>query len=145
MTAQSYSTKFVVDGTPEQAFVTITSVRDWWPDIEGNAEKIGDTFKHSFEDMHRCELVVKEMIPGQKIVWTVVDNYFGFTKDKTEWKGTDIVFEIARKGKKTEVKFTHVGLTPKYECYDLCSDAWSELLNDTLRDLIAAGSTSAHR
>lgn len=66
MTAQSYSTKFVVDRTPEQAFVAITRVRDWWPEIEGSAVKIGDTFKHRFEDMHRCELVVKDMIPGKK-------------------------------------------------------------------------------
>lgn len=54
--------------------------------------------------MHRCELVVKDMIPGKKIDWTVIDNYFGFTKDKTEWKGSEIVFEIARQGDKTEVK-----------------------------------------
>lgn len=145
MTAQSYSTTFVADCTPEQAFAVITRVRDWWPEIEGSAGTIGDTFKHCYQDMHRCELVVKDMIPSTRIVWTVVDNYFGFTKDQTEWRGTDIVFEIARKGDKTEVKFTHVGLIQEYECYDVCSNAWSGILNGTLRDLIADGSTPARR
>lgn len=144
MTAQDYSTKFVVDCTPEQAYAVITRVRNWWPEIEGSAGKSGDTFKHRFQDMHRCELVVKDMVPGNKIVWTVVDNYFGFTKDQTEWKGTDIVFEIARKGDETEIKFTHVGLIPEYECYDVCSNAWSGILNGTLRGLIADGNTPAH-
>lgn len=60
--------------------------------------------------------------PRQELVWTVVDNYFGFTKDKAEWKGTGVVFEIARKGDRTEVKFTHVGLIPESECYEVCSD-----------------------
>jgi hypothetical protein len=139
MTAQSYSTKFTVARTPEQAFAVINNVGGWWPEIEGSAGKIGDTFKHRFEDMHRCELVVKDMVPGKRIVWTVVDNYLGFIKDKTEWKGTDIVFEIARRGDKTEVKFTHVGLVREYECYDVCTDAWSGLINGTLRGLIASG------
>ena len=35
-----------------------------------------------------------------------------FVKDKSEWKDTDILFDIAKKGDKTEVRFTHVGLSP---------------------------------
>jgi hypothetical protein len=34
----------------------------------------------------------------------------------SEWKNTEIVFEIAKKGGKTEVRFTHVGLKLAYEC-----------------------------
>ena len=62
-----------------------------------------------------------------------------FVKDKTEWNGTDIVFEIARKGDKTEVRFTHVGLVPTFECYDGCSGAWGFYINDSLRNLITTG------
>ena len=32
-----------------------------------------------------------------------------FTEDDTEWKDTDIVFDIARVGGRTELRFTHVG------------------------------------
>ena len=59
--------------------------------------------------------------------------------DKSEWKGTDVVFEIAKKGDKTEVHFTHVGLVPAYECYGVCSDAWGSYITGSLRDLIATG------
>ena len=62
-----------------------------------------------------------------------------FTQDKTEWKGTDVVFEIARKGNKTELRFTHAGLVPAFECYGGCSGAWGALVNGNLRKLIETG------
>ena len=38
-----------------------------------------------------------------------------------------------------EVRFTHVGLVPQYECYDVCSNAWSGYLGGSLRNLINTG------
>ena len=69
----------------------------------------------------------------------VMDSYLSFIKDKTEWNGTDIVFDIKKKGKKTELRFTHVGLAPKIECYDACTDAWGFYIKSSLRNLIAKG------
>jgi hypothetical protein len=60
-------------------------------------------------------------------------------QDKTEWKGTDIVFEIGKSGDKTELRFTHVGLVPDFECYGECSDPWRFYINGSLRSLIAKG------
>jgi hypothetical protein len=78
-------------------------------------------------------------MPGKRVVWHVLHNDFNFIEDKSEWNGTDIVFEIARKGDKTEVRFTHLGLVPAYECYDVCSNAWSGYITGSLRNLIATG------
>src|SRR5262249_39921984 len=50
--------------------------------------------------------------------------FANFVKNRTEWNGTDIVFEIDRKNGKTELRFTHVGLVPAFECYGDCSGAW---------------------
>lgn len=138
MTTRSYTTTLKVEQTPGEVFDAINDVRGWWPEIEGLANRVGGIFEHHFEDMHRCELEVKDLIPGKKIVWTVLENQFSFTKDKNEWKGTDIVFEIARKGTKTELKFTHVGLVPEYECYGVCSNAWDSLINENLFGLITS-------
>ena len=62
-----------------------------------------------------------------------------FVEDKTEWVGTTITFDISFKGDQTEVVFTHVGLQPAVECYDTCSDAWSSLIQGSLRHLIETG------
>jgi len=89
--------------------------------------------------MHRSEQKITEFIPGKKVVWHVSDGYLGFVKDKSEWKGTDIVFEITKKDDKTELRFTHVGLVPAFECYGDCSGAWGFYINDSLRSLITTG------
>ncbi len=80
-----------------------------------------------------------EVIPHKKVVWLVVDNYFNFTEDKSEWKGTKIIFEISKKGEKSEIRFTHLGLVPEYECFDVCSNAWGSYINGSLRSLITTG------
>jgi len=70
------------------------------------------------------------------VVWLITDSKLNFIKDKNEWTGTKISFEIARKGDKTEIRFTHFGLVPDIECYDDCSNAWSSYINNSLRKFI---------
>ena len=72
-------------------------------------------------------------------MWRVLDNYFDFTEDKTEWIGTDLVFELSPKNGQTEIRFTHRGLVPAYECFDICSNAWGTYINSSLRKLITTG------
>jgi hypothetical protein len=140
MNGQNFSTSFTVDQTPEEAFAAINNVRGWWSEeIEGGTAKLGDEFTYHYKDVHSCKMKLSEVTPGKKVVWHVLDNRFNFTKDKTEWKGTNIIFEISKKGNKTEVRFTHQGLVPEYECFDLCSNAWGSYLNGSLKSLIVTG------
>jgi hypothetical protein len=78
-------------------------------------------------------------IPDKKVVWLVMHNYFSFTKDKSEWKGTKISFEISKQDNKTKMRFTHLGLVPEYECFDVCSKAWSHYIQRSLWSLITIG------
>lgn len=143
MNVQSYTTSFTVDQSPQEAFNAIINPRDWWSEeIEGQTDILNAEFNHHFMDVHKCKLQVAELVPGKKVVWHVLDNYFKFTKDPTEWKGTDIVFDIQKKGDKTEVDFTHVGLVPEYECFDICSNAWGTYINGSLKSLIETGKGS---
>lgn len=140
MTDRNYTTTIIVDQSPAKVFDAINNVRGWWSEeIEGRTDKAGETFKYHFQDLHRCEVRVDELIPGKKVAWTFVDSYFSFTEDAAEWKDTSIVFDIARKGGKTQLTFTHFGLVPAFECYDACTDGWRNYINGSLKDLIITG------
>lgn len=140
MNDHNFTTRFTVDQTPEAAFAAINNVRGWWSEaIDGPTDTAGGEFDYHFQDVHRCKIRVTELIPGKKVAWLVLDNYFSFTEDETEWTGTKIVFDISRAGERTEIRFTHEGLVPDYECYDACSEGWSTYINESLRALIETG------
>jgi len=90
-------------------------------------------------DVHYSKLKVTELVPDEKVVWQVLENHMNFVEDQAEWVGTKIIFEIARKGDQTEVRFSHLGLLQEYECYDVCSNAWGSLMHSSLPSLIATG------
>jgi uncharacterized protein YndB with AHSA1/START domain len=137
---QNFTTSFVVSQSPEKVFAAINNVRGWWSgEIEGHTDKLGAEFTYTVPDMHLSRQKITKLVPGKKVVWHVTDARLDFVEDKTEWKGTDIVFEIGKKGGQTEVSFTHVGLAPACDCYDGCSNGWSLLVNGNLRKLIATG------
>ena len=62
-----------------------------------------------------------------------------FVNTKDEWKGTRIIFDIAAKGDKTELRFVHEGLLPRLECYNDCSDTCGSIVRCDLRSLITGG------
>jgi len=140
MNDQNFTTTILVDQTPEEVFNAINNVRGWWSeDIEGKTSNVNDEFKYHYQDVHRCKMKITEMIPGEKVVWQVLDNYFSFTKDKSEWKDTKIIFDIAEQDHKTQLRFTHEGLVPEYECYTACVNGWTQYIDNSLSDLITKG------
>ena len=140
MNNQNYTTSFIVDKTPAEVFAAISNARAWWSElIEGDTEKLGSVIYYHHKDLHRCTFKITELVPDKKVVWHVLQNYFSFVEDKTEWTGTDIVFEISQKDDKTELQFTHIGLTPQFECFNVCSDGWSTYIKNSLRSLITTG------
>jgi uncharacterized protein YndB with AHSA1/START domain len=140
MTNPGFTTTISVDQSPKETFAAINNVRGWWSgEIEGNTNKLGAEFTYRYKDVHRSQQKITEFVPGKRVVWQVLDSQLGFVKDESEWTGTEIVFEISEKNGKTEVRFTHAGLVPEYECFDDCSIAWGTLVNGNLRKLIATG------
>jgi len=135
-----YTTTILVDQTPKEAFKAINNVTGWWTEnLEGSWKKLKDEFTATFGGTF-ITMKVTELVPDTKVVWLVTDCYKDWVKgNKKEWNGTKIVFEISAKGKKTEVKFTHLGLIPQFECYGGCSNAWTEYVGGSLANLISTG------
>ena len=140
MKNENFTVTFSVDQTPKQAFDAINNVRGWWSgEVEGETDKLGAEFTYRYKDVHRTTQKITELVPGKKVVWHVTDSDLTFVKEKDEWTGTDISFDISTKDGKTEVRFTHAGLAPQIECYGNCSNAWSMLIKGNLRNLITTG------
>ena len=155
MNTSDFTTTILVDQSPKEVFIAVNDPRAWWSEeIEGTTNKLNEEFNYHFEDIHRCRLKVVEMIPDKKVVWHVLSNYFKpgifndaghqkpgseFANDKAEWTDTKIVFEISKKDNKTQLRFTHLGLVPENECFEVCVNAWTHYIQQSLFALITTG------
>lgn len=90
-------------------------------------------------DIHFSKQKIVELVQDKKIVWLVTESQLSFIKSKSEWTGTRIIFEILKINNKTQVRFTHMGLSPEIECYGTCSNAWTDLIQKSLFSLITTG------
>ncbi|MEJ2902767.1 SRPBCC family protein [Pedobacter panaciterrae] len=144
MKNEDFTTTILVDATASDVFSAINNVRGWWSEnIDGDTDKLNSEFLYHYQDVHRAKMRITELVPNKKVAWHVLDNYFKFTKDESEWKDTNVVFEISEKDGKTQLKFTHQGLVPDYECFNVCHDAWTHYIQDSLKDLILTGKGDA--
>jgi len=140
MNKQDLTVTIEVAQTPKEAFDAILNIKKWWSEnIEGETSNIGDEFIYSAKTLHRCRMKLVTLVPNEKIEWEVLDNYFSFTTDKTEWIGTKISFDLTTEGDKTQIRFTHIGLQPGQECYEVCEGAWTDYITNSLYSLITTG------
>ena len=137
MNNQNFTTTILVEQSPAVVFKAINNPRAWWSDsIEGHPEKLNEEWSYHFGDNHRSKIKTIEMVPNQKVVWLVEENYFKNAKDQREWVGNKIVFEISKQGDKTQLVFTQLGLVPTYDCYKSCDWAWTGFVQKSLHSLI---------
>ncbi len=137
---KNFTSTILVDQSAEKAFNAIKNFRGWWSEqIEGNTDKLNEEFFYHYKEIHLCKMKLIEMVPNKRLVYLVTANQFSFTKDKTEWIGTKLIFDISADGTKTKIQFTHEGLVPSYECYNVCNDAWTGYIQKSLYKFITTG------
>ena len=140
MAAKDLTITFQVDQTPHEVFNAVNNVRGWWSEgIEGDTQELNDEFIYRHKDIHYSKQKLIELVPDQRVVWLVTDSRLNFLENKTEWTGTTIHFEINSHENKTELRFTHMGLTPGVECYEACLDGWGMYARNSLYQFITTG------
>ena len=139
MEQNNYHSTFSANITPAQAYNDISNVAAWWAkSFKGKAQQVGDTFTVQFGDTF-VAFEITEAIPERKVVWHVTDCNLHWLKNKTEWTGTSISWDIASKNGITTINMTHIGLTPALECYENCREGWDEHVLEGLFKLATTG------
>jgi hypothetical protein len=134
-----YHASIIVHATPAEAFNAICRVSEWWTgNIKGSTKKPGGIFTVTFGETF-SNFEVTEMEKNQKILWHVLDCNLHWLKDKKEWKGTDVLWEITPMKEATEIQMTHIGLRPGIECFENCNEGWNHYIKESLLKLINEG------
>ena len=139
MKNQDYQKTFTTETNAKKAFENIVNVGGWWTNsFKGSAKNVNDEFSVNFGATW-VKFKVVESIPYKKLTWLVTSCHLDWIKNKTEWDGTKIVWNISEENNKTKVEMTHVGLIPGVECYSNCESGWNQYTGESLPQLIATG------
>ncbi|PWT96763.1 MAG: SRPBCC domain-containing protein [Bacteroidetes bacterium] len=134
MESSNYHKTIEVIGNSRDAMKKISQINHWWKnDFSGRAEKLNDTFIVPFTAPSFVDFIVSEEIPGKKLVWKVTDCFLPWFQDKKEWNNTEVVFELSENKGKTRIDFTHVGLVPQMECFEVCQNGWNGHINALMK------------
>lgn len=141
MTDRSFTTTATVENTAEDVYAAINRPRTWWSTaIEGSATAVGDEFVFDSPGHHCWRMRVVDLAPPRTVVWQVEDtSSTDFVDDPTEWNGTTIRFDVTSSDGRTEIRFTHAGLVPDFECFDACSAGWTGYIQRSLHRLLTTG------
>jgi len=139
MTSQNFTCTITAKTTARNAVNAINHVNLWWAkNYEGKSEKLNDVFTVRFGDTF-VTFKLTEVVPNKKIMWLVTNCYLPWLNNKTEWTGTECVFDISTKNDLTTIHFTHIGLVPEVECYDACITGWTGHIKGSLLNLVTTG------
>jgi dienelactone hydrolase len=143
---QTYTATIELAKSPHHVFECILDVPKWWggKDLKGRTRRLGDEFTITHGDVHYSRQRMVELVPDRKVVWLITESTLAWLeRDKHEWTGTKLVFEVAPKDDGTALQFTHEGLVPEQECYSRCSEGWNLVIKEYLANFIAEGRVAA--
>jgi hypothetical protein len=138
---ESFSATIEPVKSPQEVFNCIKEVSKWWSrDFEGNSQQLNDEFIIHHPGRHYSKQQLIEVIPDKRIVWLVTESKLDWIeKDQAEWTNTKMIFAISTVDGKTLLQFTHKGLVPEKECYEMCSKGWSIVIKERLFNYITNG------
>ena len=139
MKKENYQAIIIANKPAAACMDAINHVNEWWTaGFEGKTSRVNDSFKVDFGKTF-VDFRVIETHPGKKLVWLVTDCNIQGIKDKLEWKGTKVVWDLKPIKEGTEITMTHIGLVPEVECFDMCQTGWNFYVKTSLLKLLTEG------
>lgn len=131
-----YTTSLEIKRPVDAVFKAISSeLGFWWGHQDHPAIQVGTVFKVSWtEPWYQFKVVTYEL--NQEMSWECLDAnqiIHGLEGVQKEWVGTKIHWRFESLGDTlTRLNFEHEGLNPDFICFDFCSRAWSDFLQQRL-------------
>jgi uncharacterized protein YndB with AHSA1/START domain len=127
-----YAREIATDAPTERVFDSLTTLdglRGWWtPIVSGSPTTGGEiTFGFSGMDEH-IVMRVDQATRHSKVIWTCLTH-----SGHPEWQATTIAFELERTPNGANLlRFRHIGLIPRLNCYETCGTSWEHFLQSLL-------------
>jgi hypothetical protein len=136
---ENFHRVITVHASAKEVMKKISQINCWWvKNISGKTEKLNDQF-HVPMGKTFIDFQITELDPDKRVVWKVTNSYIYWLQDKHEWTNTEVVFEVSEKGNTAQVDFTHIGLVPGIECYQVCDEGWNGHITQSLMSFINKG------
>jgi uncharacterized protein YndB with AHSA1/START domain len=144
---KNYQRSVELPVSAEAIFEGLTKgIQQWWTRaFEGSSNTLSDIFSIRFDNTRKT-FQVQELIPNQKLVWRCTKAHIdaAMLTNKAEWEGTSIVWEITPAANGTTLTLLHEGLTPGFECFDICEKGWDYFLFESLLPFLTEGKGRPH-
>ncbi len=138
---KNYKATIISNLSVEEVYRAITEkMSDWWTSMSGKFLKISDQAKTDFGGKSFWSFEATVLDEPNKIELTCHDaNHIheGLSDNiRTEWLGTKLVFAITEEDGNTRIDFTHEGLVPELECFEVCKAGWDHFFLESLKDYL---------
>ena len=138
MSIKDYEHTINVKATPDRIFDAITKeMSSWWTEMTSVVDSIGDKTTAKFEDGTTWSFEVTSLEKNKLIEFYCYEaNHIHpvtTPEMRSEWEDTTLRFEIVPGGAETDIHFTHIGLTPVVNCYDICRTGWDHFFGSAFQ------------
>jgi len=142
----NYTREIIVSSTPYSAYKALTTGFDkWWTTGCGPVSKTGDEITFKFGSSYWV-MQANNLVPGELVELECTEAHHlhdGLPSSiLNEWKGSILKWEIQKQGNKTKIVFSHDGLLPSLECYEVCAQGWDYYFVNSLKQYLDTGEGS---
>ncbi len=151
MKDNDYKRTITVDASPDDVYRALTTgYANWWTTCNRDLNKVGDRIKFTFlPNVSYWTLEARILEPNRTVELDCVEAYHKITDKpdapETEWLGSTVRWKIELHADHTDIHFTHDGLTPELDFYDVCESGWDLFFVDSLKSYLDTGVGKPHQ
>ncbi len=132
----SYKTSIEISQPSDAIFSAIwNELEAWWGSQNALIDRNGVIFKVSWgKPWYQFKVI--SYLKNKEVIWECIDaNQIieGLDGVQKDWVGTKIHWTINEiSASKSRLDFEHEGLIPSFICFEFCSRAWSNFIEESL-------------